>query len=236
MKLRKLLVWLLLLSGSAFGSDQLVLTAQYSDGEVVPYLLTTNTDHPKYAFIIMPGGDGIMNPRLDSNGNTAFDYGGNFLIRSRDLFAADNAVVAATNATSSDDRVLAIVKDIERRYGSIPIYVMGTSRSTLASMSLAKSMDGRLAGFIHTSSMSQVDWFNTKNLKSRQLLVHHEDDGCRLTPYRSAKSSSESYGTHLITVEDGNTTGDPRQAFGYHGFNGKEQEVVNQIKAWVSGK
>ena len=236
MNLKYILAVLLFAPATVFSADQLISTAQYADGEVVPYMLTGNAAKPKYAFVVMPGNDGIINPRLDSSGKLAFDAGDNFLIRSRELFAGTDAVVASTNASPSAERMQTIVDDLQRRYGNIPIFIMGTSMSTLSTMRLSKSMDGRVAGFIHTGSMSQVDWFDTANLKSRQLLVHHVDDGCRLTPYRSAKSSAESYGTELFSIEGGNATGDPCRAFGYHGFNGTEQQVVDKIKAWVVRK
>jgi hypothetical protein len=37
----------------------------------------------------------------------------------------------------------------------------------------------------------------------------------------------------LIAIEGGQTKGDPCNAFGYHGFNGVEQEVVSKISQWV---
>lgn len=230
------LVLLWFFSLYAWSADELVTTAHFSDGEEVPCLLTANTSKPKMAFVIMPGNDGIMNLKLDSNGKIMFDYAGNFLIRSRELFASNDAVVISTNSSGDPDRMLGIVEDIERRYGEIPIYIVGTSKSTLVTMRLANKIDGRVSGFVHTSSMSQIDWFDSRELKSRQLIVHHIDDGCRLTPYRSAKSSSESYGTKLITMEGGSTSGDPCLAYGYHGYNGIELETVTQIRNWAMNK
>lgn len=216
--------------------EELVTSAKFADGESIPYLLTTNTSKPKLAFIIMPGGSGDMHLRLDSSGTVSFEFGGNFLIRSRNLFASNDAIVISTDSSGDPDRMLGIVDDVHHRYGNIPIYIVGTSRSTLATMRLANKLDSKVAGFVHTSSMSQIDWFDTRELKSRQLIVHHIDDGCRLTPYRSAKSSSVSYGTQLITMEGGQASGDPCQAFGYHGYNGIEAETVTQIRNWAYQK
>jgi hypothetical protein len=42
--------------------------------------------------------------------------------------------------------------------------------------------------------------------------------------------------TELLTVEEGLSRGDPCQAFAYHGFNGRESEVVAKIAAWITAK
>lgn len=227
---------LLFVTLHCWSGEELITSAHFMDGEPIPYLLTVNTSKPKLAFVIMPGGSGDMHLRLDSSGKVSFDFDGNFLIRSRSIFASNDSAVIATDSSDDPDRMLGIIQDIQRRYGNIPIYIVGTSRSTLATMRLANRLEAKVAGFIHTSSMSQIDWFDTRDLKSRQLIVHHINDGCRLTPYRSAKSSSESYGTQLITMEGGQTSGDPCQAFGYHGYNGIEEETVTQIRNWVYQK
>ena len=100
-------------------------------------------------------------------------------------------------------------------------------------MQLAEKLDGKVAGFIHTSSMDGISRFDTRKLISRQLIVHHKNDGCRLTPYSAAASNQGDYGTMLITMEGGITEGNPCEAFGYHGYNGIEQETVNKIKSWI---
>src|SRR5260221_7243210 len=113
----------------------------------------------------MPGGKGVVSPRM-MDGKLVFSGGGNFLIRSRELFADGRFVVVSTDATSTPDRMLAIVRDLEARYGKIPVYVIGTSRSTEATVALARSLDGMVAGFVHTSSMNGIAGFDPRGLKS----------------------------------------------------------------------
>ncbi|WP_426116824.1 hypothetical protein [Massilia sp. PWRC2] len=155
------------------------------------------------------------------------------MIRSRALFADDETVVVSTDATANPERMLAIISDISRRYADAGIYIIGTSRSTTSTMKLAEKIDGKVAGFVHTSSMSDISRFDTTKLKSRQLIVHHKNDGCRVTPYDAAKSSHEHFGTTLVTMEGGTTMGNPCEAFGYHGYNGIEGETIDKIKAWI---
>ncbi|TAJ38671.1 MAG: hypothetical protein EPO55_15035 [Reyranella sp.] len=224
------------LTQPAWARDELVTSARTAGGETVPYVLTTKGGTPAYAVILMPGGSGVMNPRMQ-NGKLAFGFGGNFLIRSRELFADGRFVAASTDATSTPARILAIAQDLQRRYGGVAIYVIGTSRSTEATMLLAAPLDGQVAGFVHTSSMNGIAGFDPRKYKSRHLVVYHRMDACRVTKPSSSASSRASYGTETIEMEGGISTGDDCEAYSYHGYNGIEAVTVERIKAWiVAGK
>jgi hypothetical protein len=228
-------VLLLLISaaGPVLARDELVTSAQTAGGEAIPYILTSKPGTPAYAVILMPGGQGRMNPRM-MNGKPAFSAGGNFLIRSRELFADGRFVAVSTDATSTPDRILAIVRDLQARYGQIAIYVIGTSRSTDATMALAKPLDGQVAGFVHTSSMSGIAGFDPRGLKSRHLIVLHTMDACRITSPSAGMASHQKYGTELIEMSGGTSTGDACEAYAHHGYNGIEQATVDRIKAWIA--
>ncbi len=221
------------LAAPAQAADELVTSARTAGGETIPYILTTKPGTPAYAVILMPGGKGIVNPRME-DGKLVFSGGGNFLIRSRELFADGRFVAASTDATSTPDRILAIVRDLEARYGKIAIYVVGTSRSTDVTMALARSLDGKVAGFIHTSSMNGIAGFDPRGLKSRNLIVLHTMDACRVTSPSAGKASSQKYGTELIEMTGGKSTGADCEAQAYHGYNGIEAETVGKIKAWIA--
>lgn len=226
---------LLLLCGfthSAAARDELVTSARTPGGETIPYVLTTKAGTPAYAVILMPGGSGVMNPRMQ-DGKLVFDFGGNFLIRSRELFADGRFVAASTDATSTPARILAIAQDLQRRYGGIMIYVIGTSRSTDATMALSAPLDGQVAGFVHTSSMNGIATFDPRKFRSRHLIVYHRMDACRVTKPSASTASRASFGTETIEMEGGTSTGDDCQARAYHGYNGIEAATVDRIKAWI---
>jgi hypothetical protein len=234
--MQRLFVWLLAFVCTvqpAWAADELVTSARTSGGETVPYVLTTKPGTPTYAVILMPGGKGVLNPRLQ-NGKLVLAAAGNFLIRARELFADGRFLAASTDATSTPDRMLAIVRDLETRYGRIAIYIVGTSRSTEATMALAKPLDGRVAGFIHTSSMSSIASFDPRGLKSRNLIVLHVNDACRVTSPSAGVASHRKFGTELIEMSGGTSTGDDCEAFAYHGYYGIEKETVDRIKAWIA--
>ena len=214
-------------------TDQVITTAHYANGDVVPYLLTQSPNaKPRFVLILMPGGAGNMNIRLVDD-KPSFGFKGNFLIRSRKMFADQQISVIATDATSSAERMSAIVEDAKSRFPDAKIYIAGTSRSTIDTARLAERMDGKVAGFIHTSSFRDITSIDTRELKSRHLVVHHVNDSCRHTLYGNAQRSHEKYGTELITMEGGISQGDPCEAFAHHGFNGIELETVMKIKTWI---
>jgi hypothetical protein len=196
------------------------------------YVLTAGDGQPRYAVILMPGGNGILDPRI-SNGKLVMRAGGNFLIRSRALFATGPFVAASTDATTSPDRILAIVGDLQRRFGPIKVYVIGTSRSTEATMALAAPLDGRVAGFVHSSSMGGIAGFDPRKFRSRHLIVLHRRDACRVTRPSAGEASHRDFGTELIEMDGGRSTGDDCEAFAYHGYYGIEAQTVDRIKAWI---
>jgi hypothetical protein len=237
MKMRSLLCAVLLLlaaaAGPAWASDELLTSARTAGGETIPYILTSKPGTPAYAVILMPGGPGRVTPRM-VNGKLVFSGAGNFLIRSRELFADGRFVAASTDATSTPDRMLAIIRDLQARYGQIAIYIIGTSRSTEATMALAKPLDGWVAGFVHTSSMSAIADFDPRGLRSRHLIVLHVQDACRVTSPSSGAASHRKYGTELIEMSGGISTGPDCEAQAHHGYNGIEQATVDKIKAWIA--
>ena len=233
MKSLGLAVLLLLFALPAAARDELVTSARTPGGETIPYVLTTKAGTPAYAVILMPGGSGVMNPRM-VDGKLVFGFGGNFLIRSRELFADGRFVAASTDATSTPARILAIAQDLERRFGKVAVYVIGTSRSTDATMALSAPLDGQVAGFVHTSSMNGIAGFDPRKFRSRHLVVYHRMDACRVTRPSASAASRSSYGTETIEMEGGTSSGDDCEARAYHGYNGIEAATVDRIKAWIA--
>jgi hypothetical protein len=236
--LRRAAAGLLLLAalqahGAGPVADELVTTAKTADGEAVPYVLNVANPQPRFVVILFPGGSGQMNPRLD-NGRVVYGFAGNFLIRGREFIVDDEFATVATNTTADEPRMQALLDDLKRRYPNAQVYLMGTSRGTIATVKLAPYLSDRIAGVIHTSSMgTSIYSFNAKDYRNRQLIVHHRNDQCRLTFYNAARRSHEAYGNELITMEGGVSEGDPCEAFAHHGYRGIERDTMVAIKAWI---
>lgn len=54
-----------------------------------------------------------------------------------------------------------------------------------------------------------------------------------MTPYSTAESAHDRYGTDFIAMEGDIAVGDSCEAFAHHGYKGIERETVAVIKAWI---
>jgi len=223
---------LLLAAGGACAAEELVTTAHFAGGDPVPYILDAESASPRYVVILFPGGSGQVNPRLQG-GKLVYGFRGNFLVRSRPLIVDEEFATVTTNTTHDPEQVQALLDDVKRRYPQAKIYLMGTSNGTAATMALADYLSGRIAGVIHTSSLEEIYRFDARKYKNRQLIVHHRNDGCRVTPFFAAETAGRRGGADFIAMEGGISVGDPCEARAYHGYNGIERETIDAIKAWI---
>jgi hypothetical protein len=209
------------------------------------------------AVILFSGGQGIL--QILSDGSLEKGKG-NFLVRSRKLFADQGLAVAVIDAPSDRqsfpfladfrDRpehaadVKAVIAWI--RQSGLPVWLIGTSRGTQSVAYVATQLppaqggpDGLvLTATILTDSRSRpVPAMALDKLSIPVLVVHHEDDGCSHCAYRDMPRLMEKLAglpqKELISFRGGASRGDPCEAFAYHGFNGLESEVVAKIAAWI---
>jgi hypothetical protein len=220
------------MSRVGMASEELITPAPTKSGEAVPYVLDALSKSPKYALILFPGGNGVVDPHREGD-KLVYGKAGNFLLRARQFLVDDDFATATTNSTPQEDRIQAVIDDLNTRFPGVKIYLIGTSRGTFDTIALAGYLSDKIAGEIHTSSVSRIASFDGKSYKNRQLVVHHKNDGCRVTPYGAAEDSHTKYGTDFIAMEGGISVGNPCEAFAYHGYNGIERETAEAIKRWV---
>jgi len=222
----------LFLPATALAAEELITTAHYPNGEAIPYILNSSNAAPRYLLILFAGGDGNVNPRMQ-DGKLVYGFKNNFLLRARKHFVDEEFATVTPDASQSEERFQGLLDDLRRRFARAAIYLIGTSRGTFDTMRLAEYLSERIAGVIHTASLSEIASFDSRKYRNRQLLVHHRNDDCYLTPFDAAQSAHEKYGTELIALDGGTTRGNPCQAQSYHGFLGVEAEAVAAIKAWI---
>jgi hypothetical protein len=212
--------------------DMLVVAPQKGSEEGIPYVLTYENMSPKYLLILFPGGSGEVNPKM-VDGKLTYMARGNFLMRARKFLVDEEFSTVATNSSPSKSRIQAVIDDLKTRFPAAQIYLMGTSKGTYDTMELADYLSGKIAGEIHTSSMSGISFFDAGKYRNRQLIVHHRQDSCSVTPFAAAQAAHDKYGTELLVMEGGISAGDACQAFAHHGYNGIEKETAEAIKKWV---
>jgi hypothetical protein len=153
-------------------------------------------------------------------------------MRVRALFGPRIAAVSM-DATTTPERVMAIVDSLQSRFGLLKVYIAGNSLSSASTMTLGERLDGRVAGFIHTSSVNAIASYDTRRFRSRHLMVAHRRDACSATVPSSAQHAHDVYGTDLILIDGGVSVGKACEAVAHHGFNGVEPETVAKIVAWM---
>ncbi len=212
---------------------------------------------PKAAVILFAGGHGGL--QIQPTGS--FKWGeGNFLVRTRRLFASEGLLVAVVDAPSDRQSPPYLsgfrqksehVADIEaviawvRKQAKVPVWLVGTSRGTQSAAYVATQLGGSdgpdglvLTSTILTDNKSRpVPAMPLDKLRIPVLVVHHEQDGCRHCSFRDVPSLMDKLSgapkKQLLSFKGGTNRGDPCEAFSYHGFNGIEREVVAQIATWI---
>jgi pimeloyl-ACP methyl ester carboxylesterase len=218
--------------------------------------------NPKATFILMVGGHGGL--QMYPGGSVKWGEG-NFLARSKQLFADQGAAVLLVDSPSdrqsapylvgfrqTSKHALDLGKIISwaRENNKAPVWVVGTSNGTLSAAYIATQLEGADApdGVVLTSSVlwlakgsgRPVPDMPLEKIRIPVLVVHHEKDACDSCLFSQINNLTtkliNSPKVELITFKGGVATGDPCDAFHYHGFNGIESEVVTKIVAWTTSK
>ena len=201
--------------------------------------------------LVLPGGSGGI--ALKGGVPTSE----NFLVRTRDSFAAAGFNVALVGKPSDRDDLDSgfrsgaqhvedlrrIVERLNRDLGK-PVWLVGTSRGTISAAAAAIALDpAQIGGVVLTSTVTYGTQFAPVpalaigNIRVPVLVVHHRYDACKscnpldLPPMMEALRGAPV--KKMILVEGGSPRGDPCEALHYHGYHGIEQQVVDAIADWI---
>jgi predicted alpha/beta-hydrolase family hydrolase len=226
--------------------------------KITQSFLLIDPPNPIASVILFAGGSGYLH--LQSDGSLS---NGNFLVRSRALFADQGVRVAVFEVPSHKSDSFGLLggyrrskdhaKDVEividylMTKGNQPVWLIGTSRgSPSASNAAARLADkNKVGGLVLTSSLSVVNAKGTNvfetNLKAINVpayIASHKGDGCHVTPPFHVKTIARKL-THSPKVETALFEGgdDPSGracgAQSEHGFIGIEKEVVTAIVDFI---
>jgi hypothetical protein len=253
-----------LLAGVAFVSDVLaqeIVTVSARPGVTQSFFIANMGEvKPEAVALLLSGGGG--NIRLRTEGGQIKFGDRNFLPRSRREFIR-NGVLPVILDNPSDQQsgegmsdefreslshvmdIRAVMAEVRKRYPGMPIFLVGTSRSTLSVAYLAGKFEGEAAGAVLSSSLfytgsgprarQALARFNWGTIRIPLLVVHHAEDGCGATPYMEAQRLASRF--PLITVRGGKAPESaPCEPLAAHGFYGKEAETVDAMAAWMLKK
>lgn len=226
-------------------------------GVTQPYLLLKPAK-PVASAILFAGYSGYLNITRDGIQQPSR----NFLVRTRQLFAARGIAVAVVDVPSDHRGVLGmldwratkthaqdigkIIDDVQRRTGR-PVWLIGTSRGTISVANAGARLRHRhLAGLVLTATVTTPGGNNSGNvydapvtgIRVPVLIVQHEDDDCFVTTPRGARKLADRLRkfsrVRLAFVSGGH---EPESGscgpLSEHGFYGIEKQVVDLIADWI---
>jgi dienelactone hydrolase len=224
---------------------------------VTQRLLVLTPAQPRASVVLMPGGHGGL--RIFPSGSMQSGEG-NFLVRSRRLFADQGLRVVVVDSPSDRQRppfleparqtpehatdLKAVIAWL-RAQGPGPVWLVGTSRGTQSAAYVASELprsDGPdgvvLTSTILTDDRSRpVPQMALSRISVPVLVVHHEEDACRVCRMADMPALMQALRgvpqVELVTFKGGRNTGDPCGAMAYHGYNGLEPEVTARIAGWI---
>lgn len=253
------LLWLSVASAcwAPAASAQEIVTLQVRPGVTQSFFIAGMGGQPALAAaLLFIGGGGNIRLRLE-DGQPRFGAN-NFLPRSRAEFIRngilpvilDNptdqqAGAGMTDAFRAGDAHAAdirlVVAEVQRRHPGLPVFLVGTSRSTISVAYLARRLQGEVAGAVLSSSMWRLGRgpalaaFDWSEAKLPLLFVHHREDACESTSYQHIPRGVAAF--PLVSVSGGKAPeSGPCDPFAPHGFFGREPETVDAIAAWMLGK
>lgn len=232
-------------------SDQefYVVTQRRADAKQPFYVM--KPAHPEATVLLFAGGSGLVNVRYGLSS-------GNFLIRSAGLFFDQNLMVAAV--TTPTDRITlerfrhsrAHALDIKgviaelRKLADVPVWAVGTSNGSASVANVGSRFQPPAGpdGVVFTSSVghsrlgNDVFGADLTNIVVPALIVHDTRDACPASPFAVAGQMKASLwnapAVQVIAIHGGGTPfGNPCDAHHYHGFIGREAEVVKDIADWI---
>jgi hypothetical protein len=247
-------------SASALAQEQEIVSVVVRSGVTQSYLLLKPKEGtPSAVAVLFPGAAGVLG--LRGEGSQAEFRGGNFLVRSREEFVRHGVVAAVMDVPSDlpsgmDDYfrlgsthtadIRAVVADLKKRFDGVPVFLVGTSRGTISAAAAGKALGDSIAGVVLTATVflpaggsrsrsPGLSGFDFSSIRVPLLFVHHVEDECAYTPYRSAKSQASRFA--LVTISGGEPArSEPCGALSAHGFLGKEKETVDEIVNWMLKK
>lgn len=203
--------------------------------------------------VLLPGGAGGLGKLVDGKPDSL-----NFLVRSRDDFAAQGFNVAIVGKPSDKEDLdtgyrisaehvgdLRTVVEALKQRATAPMWLIGTSRGTVSATAAAIAFGkDELAGIVLTSSITNLRFPGAvpsqklDDIRIPVLVMHHARDACRACRPHEVQwilrgLSNAPVKKQLIVDGGGNPSGDPCEPLHWHGYIGMEKQAVELIANWI---
>ena len=195
--------------GPADAADSSLVTIETPRGVQQAFILI-KPENPVASVVLFAGGNGALGLKSESS----MRWGaGNFLVRSRDKFAAQGLMVAVVDAPSDQQQGMnaifrmsqahaqdiAAVAGYLRKQKDVPVWLVGTSMGTFSAADGA-IVNRTINGLVLTSTITRAkpDWkiaqshrngvasMPLSRVRVPTLIMSHRNDGCEITPASDA--------------------------------------------------
>lgn len=261
-RLAAILVFALLLAAAgsaACAADTRLVSIKTPRGVTQAFILIAPAK-PKASVILFAGGDGY----LGLTGASAMkSKKGNFLVRTRERFAAAGFMVAVVDAPSdrhtlsatfrmSDAHAvdIAAVTAYLKKKASVPVWLVGTSMGTFSAAegAIASHADGLV--LTSTITRSPARWeiagshpngvasMPLSRVAAPTLIVSHRHDGCGSTPATGARTLERALTrakiVKVVLIDGGKPPKSKAcEGLAQHGYYGVEDKAVGAITAFI---
>lgn len=209
--------------------------------------------------VLLMGGNGQLG--IYPNGSLQRDT--HFLARVRGLLTARGHVVVLVDAPG-DRRDLAadfresaehaadlgaVIAHARKSFGQ-PVWLVGHSRGTHSAVTAATRLSGDAApdGIVLAASILETSRFGSSTAKALQdsgveslripvLVLHHTQDACSVSPAAKLpelQAKLPPATSRIITYDGGASRGALCEVQAFHSFAGIEQQVVDDLSAYVA--
>jgi len=227
-------------------------------GRSIAALITHKPGASKFthAIALFPGSPGYGNLRMEGGRVKIDKLGGNFLIRARRHFLADDVLTVVVDAPSDHqgsfphsfretqrygEDINGVLDAISKRYGQMEWTFIGTSEGSVSAAHAGRMLSARIKRVVLTSSLVNssyagrgVQASDVKKISVPVLWVHHKHDPCKWTPYWQVKNFASETQSPLVTVTgEKDVRGNPCDARTQHGFVGTEIKTIKAILSWI---
>jgi hypothetical protein len=234
---------LLLLSTWFYSANAEVIDIPFENQSATRTLLVS-VPNPKAVVILLIGGNGKA--VIFNNGSARSEH---TFFRSQSLWAqySINAVII----DSSDDlstkggarltdqyqkRLLSVVNFYKDKF-QVPVWLFGHSNGTISVTEFVNRFGNKkvIAGFIVAGTAETAILKDDSDIPA--LAMHHIKDACSVTPISASenviKSRLKGTRAEFTTIDGGVSTGNICWPFSYHGFNQKEDELVQKAATFI---
>ena len=188
-------------------------------------LLNKPAGKARAGLVLLTGGDGYVG--IGADGSVA--RSGNWIVRTRGAYARSGIASITLDGGADPAKAVEYMRGIAPR-----VIVVAMSRGALK---VADTLSARPDGVVFASSIldGARGMIGDPGRLPPTLIIHHRQYSCRLTLPDSAVTFQQWTGgkARLVWIDGGSSTGDPCQARAYHGFIGREGQVVGAITSFA---